>query len=375
MGLQSRVFFAAPLHEGQTGSRASSLVILSPKLRYRDEATGIQLVFNPKLAQEANTYDSNRNSIDIQEAKLTFHQDSWWVVGGLAIVFWGKLESRQIVDIVNQRDLALAMDPNDKLGQPLLNIGTRIGNGALEFYWLPYFREGTFPGTSGRLRGNIPIDVDQSTFTAKARRNADDFAVRYSVAQGPIDIGLAYFKGTGREPRMVLGKGRQGKDVLIPHYDVIEQFSTDAQATLGPALFKLEFARRFQNREHYSMAGLGIEYTFFNVRQSNVDIALIAERLRDTRSIEAQPSTFDSELFVGFRTAFNDTSDTSLLGGLVIDLNTRSRAGILNFEKRLFQKLSLKVQVQTYSGTKPSELVLHQLRRDDSVRVSLNYYL
>lgn len=373
-GLQTRAFLAAPLHEGQVSSRVSSLVVLSPKLRYRDEDAGLQFVFNPKFARELDAYDSRRNSFDVQEAKLTWRGDGWWVVGGNAIVHWGKLESRQIVDIVNQRDLALAMDPNDKLGQPMINVGTRLGGGALDLYWLPYFRKGTFPGTSGRLRGNIPIDVEQSTYTAGAKRSQDDFAVRYSAAQGPIDLGVAFFTGTGREPRMVLGRGRRDEEVLVPHYDVVTQISADAQATLGPALLKLELARRRQNGEHYTMSGLGIEYSYFNVRQSNADIALIIELLRDTRTNSAPPSTFDSEAFVGFRTSFNDINDTSLLGGLVIDRNTGSRAGILNFETRLFQRLSLKVQLQTYSGTRPSELVLHQLRRDDNLRVSLNYY-
>lgn len=375
VGVQSRTFFAAPLHDGQAASRTSSLLVLSPRIRYRDEAAGLQLVFNPKLVQEIDNYDSSRNNFDVQEAKLTLLREDWWVVGGVAVVFWGKLESRQIVDIINQRDLALAMDPNDKLGQPLLNVGVRLGGGALEFYWLPSFRQGTFPGRSGRLRGNVPIDVSQVTFEAGSGHSLDDFALRYSAARGPVDVGLAYFKGTGREPRMVLGKRRQGEDVLIPHYDLVEQVATDAQVTLGPALLKLEIARRLQHQEYYSMSGLGIEYSFFNVHQSNADIALLAELIRDTRSIQAPPSTFDSELFVGVRTTFNDTSDTSLLGGVVVDRNTRSRAGLLNFETRVFQRFSLKVQLQTYCRTQPSELVLHQLRRDDNIRVSLNYYL
>jgi len=61
---------------------------------------------------------------------------------------------------------------------------------------------------------------------------------------GNIDIGLAHFSGTSREPRLTPGANAAGNSVLIPHYELIDQTSADVQLTTDAWLWKLEMIHR-----------------------------------------------------------------------------------------------------------------------------------
>ena len=76
------------------------------------------------------------------------------------------MESRHRVDYINQTDGVEDVDGEDKLGQPMLNLGLQRDWGDLNFFYLPYFRERTFPGTKGRLRAPLVVDTDRARYEA-----------------------------------------------------------------------------------------------------------------------------------------------------------------------------------------------------------------
>ena len=88
--------------------------------------------------------------------------DGWDLTAGFDKVFWGVMESSHLVDYINQTDAVEDVDGEDKLGQPMLHLGLQRDWGDLNFFYLPYFRERTFPGRHGRLRAFLVVDTDRA---------------------------------------------------------------------------------------------------------------------------------------------------------------------------------------------------------------------
>lgn len=88
--------------------------------------------------------------------------------------------------------------------------------GTVTLFALPRFRERTFPGRKGRLRGELPVDTDQSSYESSLEEWHPDFAVRWTHTLGDWDIGLAHFADTSCEPRFLPGMDRSGRAVLPP---------------------------------------------------------------------------------------------------------------------------------------------------------------
>ena len=123
------------------------------------------------------------------------------MVIGASQVFWGVTESRHLVDIVNQLDFVedIGFD-QERLGQPMVNLNLFGDWGELSLFYLPYFRERTFPSNNARLRGPLTIDTGATTFESNLKQWRPDFAAHYSNSWGRTDLGLSFFHGTSREP-------------------------------------------------------------------------------------------------------------------------------------------------------------------------------
>jgi hypothetical protein len=191
------------------------------------------------------------------------------------LVFWGVTESRHLVDIVNQNDQVEDIDSEDKLGQPMINLNVYRSWGDLGLFLLPYFRERTFPASDARLRGPLPVAKDKAMFESRDGKENLDIALRWSHVIGNWDIGLAYFDGTSREPRLVPAPDEGGTPALIPFYDLIRQASADAQLTEGAWLWKLEALHRDGHGDRFSAAVVGFEHTTFGVRGTSADLGFL----------------------------------------------------------------------------------------------------
>ena len=114
--------------------------------------------------------------------------------------------------------------------------------GRLDLYVLPFFRERTHAASEGRLRGLAPV-LDEAVYESDAGRWHTDFAARWSHAIGDVDLGVAGFYGTSREPYLLPIDAERGL-ALQPYYTIIDQFSVDVQYTRGATLWKLEAMMR-----------------------------------------------------------------------------------------------------------------------------------
>lgn len=333
VGTELRTFFEGATLPGQFDTFQPSLQ-LEGDVRWQSDSGAFDLVLVPYARIDGQ--DDRRTHFDMREAFLRWSGDEWTVRAGLAKVFWGVAESRHLVDIINQYDAVEDIDEEDKLGQPMLEVSTIRDWGQLTGYVMPVFRKRTFPGLDGRLRFDGLIDNDLARFGEGDERSQDvDFALRYSHFIGDWDVGLSFFHGTSREPRL-LASNQPG--VLAPFYDDITQFGVDLQYTKDAWLWKFEGIVRETPFETFAAAVGGFEYSFYGITDSGADLGILMEYQYDGRSedfLEAAPTIADNDLFVGARLALNDSQDTDFLGGVVTDLDDGSISGLVEASRRI----------------------------------------
>ena len=322
--------------------------------------------------------DSNRTHGDLREAFLRTVGDDWELGMGFGKVFWGVTESVHLVDIVNQTDAIENIDLEDKLGQPMIDFTLIRDWGFVDFFYLPYFRERTFPSRAGRLRTALVVDEQQTTYDSGAERWHPDVVVRYANTFGDWDIGVYHFYGNSREPTLELGFASSGELVLVPHYELINQTGTDVQYTTGAWLWKLEalFRQGQRNRlgteQNYYAIAAGYEYTLFGIFETNTDLGLITEYLRDSRLNKAN-AAFQNDVFIGARLALNDAQDTALLAGVIQDLTYSTRLFSLEANRRIGDNFRLTLEVRLFTDVDRRD-VLRSIRDDDLIQLELGYY-
>ena len=375
--VESRSFTQSPAYPRQRRHGASLAV--QPELYHSFDDRHQSLLFTPFLRLDAA--DEERTHFDIRELLYQRVFDGAELRAGIGRVFWGVTESYNLVDVINQTDLVENIDREDKLGQPLVNLTLIRDWGALDLFVLPGFRERTFPGREGRLRSEPFIDTERAVYESGAGRQRVDYAVRWSHTLGDLDIGLAHFHGTSREPRLVPACAAppcdplsvEGGFVLAPHYDVVHRISLDLQATRDAALWKLEALHESgQGGDSYLAWVAGVEYTWFGVTESSFDLGLLVEHLYDGRG-EGAPHPLENDAFAGLRLAFNDEASTDLLAGVIADAEGDATNFVLEASRRIGDGWKVELEARAWTGVDPLD-PMFSVQRDDYVQITLSRF-
>ncbi len=345
-------------HDGPTGA-----MILTGDLSWRSAGRSFQFVLEPYARLDAQ--DDDRTYGDLRRGYVRYFADRWDVTLGWDRVFWGVVESVNVVDVINQRDALENADLDEKLGQPMLRFSTQTDLGVFDIYYMPRFRERAFVGAESRNRLPAPVDDSRATFDRDGGSEAPDYAFRYANRFGAVDLGLTYFHGTSRAPLLTLD-GATG--VFVPRYQEQRQIGLDLQYTADAWLWKLELADVEIGDDAFIAGVGGLEYTFFDVGGSGRDIGIIGEYLYDDRTVGLSPSTpFDDDVFLGTRITWNDTQDTELLAGAIIDRDTRATQFSAEFQRRIGDSNLLEIELRGVDAK--TDPLLTALEDDTSMTV------
>jgi hypothetical protein len=370
-GFEPRIFLEKPAYQQHPKHGLSPSAMISPEFRYTWNGASDRITVIPFYRYDAD--DENRTHWDIREANWQHFADPWTLLVGLGKVFWGVAESRHLVDIINQTDLVENIDLEEKLGQPMIHLEWWSDKGTLGFFVLPGFRERTFPANDGRLRGPLPISNNGAVYDSGAGDKRVDLALRWFNSVDSWDIGLSGFYGNGREPRLVVQAGESGGFVLVPHYDVISQIGADIQYTREAWLWKLEvIGRSGQGKDFGAMVG-GTEYTFFGIRDSNIDIGVLAEYLYDARDEDAPPTSLDDDIFVGARFSLNDLDGTNILASLIVDTGSGETIGVIEAERRVGERWKLEFELRLLTNIAEDDR-LYGIERDSYVTLRADWF-
>ncbi|MBS0149894.1 MAG: hypothetical protein JSR31_03075 [Nitrospira sp.] len=322
-----------------------------------------------------DSLDSRRSHADLREANWLYKGNGWNIQAGVGKVFWGVTESRHLIDIVNQTDEVESIRGEDKLGQPMVNLNVSTKYGNLNLLYLPYFRERTYPSRKGRLRFELPVDTDQAQIQ-HANNWHPDWAVRWSHTFGRWDVGLAYFSGISREPRLVPNSLLR-PTALIPVYELINQVSVDIQGAVGKWLLKLEAMTRDVPGKRFAAAVAGFEYTESSILGSSADLGLLLEyqydgreKLSRTMLTNTLPTPNNNDIFAGIRFALNDEQNSQVLFGVTIDVDTRATVASLKGSRRIGDNWKIEVESLAFFHVPQTDILIGP-SRDDYVQVRL----
>lgn len=370
VGGELRVFPNSPASPEQFQTFQPSL-ILEGDARWESEDRVWSAVIVPYARIDGQ--DDQRTHVDLREGYVRWTGDAFDVRAGLAKVFWGVTESRQLVDIVNQTDAVEDIDEEDKLGQPMIEIANQRDWGRLTGYILPGFRERTFPGVEGRLRTPFPVAEQDGPFRSEWRFDRLDIAGRYSHYFGDWDVAVSAFHGTSREPAIAFTPNPQG--ALETEYDVITQLGVELQRTTDAWLWKFEGLVREGQGDTFAAAVGGFEYTFFGVTETGADLGVLLEYQYDGRdeTPDVPFTTANNDVFAGGRYTLNDIQDTAVLAGAVMDAEDGSMSALVEGERRIGSYWKGELEARLFLNVDEANL-LSAFDDDDVVTIRLTRF-
>lgn len=317
--------------------------------------------FGVGLSARLDPANAGRNRFDIDELAWFDRLGDVDVVVGFREVFWGVLESRQLVDVINQRDPERRWPGAEKLGQPMVGIRWSRTWGDVQFFLLPWARPRPFDGMRGRLWSNAAVAESSRRYTGAVAHVA--WATRWSLRAGAWDVGASYFAGTARDPRFELADPEAGAPTVRPIYDRVQQLAIDAQYTGSSWLWKVEAASADPAPGRYVTLGSGIEY------QPAAHLSLFAEFLYDGRGDEATTS-LEHDVFVGGRLLYQDGRITA---GAYVDAVSGNVIGSLELSRRYGDDTEFVLGLRGFFGREEDEPG-YALREDGAISLLVRRY-
>lgn len=372
IGLEQRVF----TDDAQFGPDYDSNVSAYFEPEFYHEWNGKKDTFTFTPYARVDEHDDERTHFDIRELTWVHVGDDWELRTGARIDFWGVTESQHLVDIVNQTDAVEGVDGEDKLGQPMINLSLTRDWGVLDLYALIGFRERTFAGEDGRIRGPLEINTDDPIYEHADEDRHVDVAIRWKHYYGPLDIAVSHFSGTSREPRLALstapslippGVPFAGATThqLVPIYDQIDQTGLEMQLILGGWAWKFEGITRhgqcwsstafLPNVEFcddtFSAGTFGFEYTQTGVFDTWMDLGWVVEGLFDDRGDDAPAGVNEHDVLLAQRWTLNDSASTEALVGVIWDYETEERAFSVEASRRFSDNIKVSVEGRWFSNS------------------------
>ncbi|EWH10314.1 hypothetical protein DS2_08570 [Catenovulum agarivorans DS-2] len=366
-------YYAEHAHDPMQSDSQFS-VTAEPDLYWQWPDGNNSFTFKPYLRLDSQ--DSERTHFDIREAMWLHIERDWEMRLGIGKVFWGVTETVHLVDIVNQTDTVEAFDGEEKLGQPMLQLTFLKDWGIVDAFVLPGFRERTFPGKEGRLRGNFVIDTNNAQYESSDKTGHIDFALNWRNTYDDLDISLNWFNGTSREPVLRPEMNPQGglTGELVPFYPQINQFGAVAQYIYLDWIWKLEAINRAGDKidDYNAMVG-GFEYTFVGVFGSFSDLGIVAEYSWDERGTDASVPA-QNDVSLAARVVLNDISSTEILAGWTQDLDySDSRSLFVEASTRVGDSTKVTLDMWLFNSEDSRDLG-YGFSHEDFIQLAVEWY-
>lgn len=324
-----------------------------------------------------DTVDASRDRSEVREAWLRHEGEGWHASAGIRQIYWGVVESRHLVNVINSSDFAERFDGEARLGQPLLNVGGELAGGQLDVYLLPYFREPTQPEL--RFRAPLPIAGALTTYANQDGRRHRDWAFRWQRSIDNIDVGVTGFQGTARDPRLIPAFTGTGF-VLAPRYEQSRQLGLDAVGVFDALQVKVEALARERrdstdpsSRKEINLASVtGLEYTWSTPFQLDGDVGLVLEYMLDQEKAGLR-TPFQKDMAAGVRLTLNDVGSTSLLALANVDMDKGTRMVSVEASTRFGEHWRLAGELWLFQEI-PALDPLSHFRDDDHLLVSVSYF-
>jgi hypothetical protein len=367
---------------GASGQNNGSEALVS-QLEFR-RALGSKGLAHVTPFVRLDAVDSHRNIFDLRDAEVIYSESAWRFALGMRRVSWSVTEAVnivpfQVVDILNQRDLAGDPAGQEKMGEAMITVSHRGENTLVELYLLPWFRARRFPSAQAReqpFQGAVDLG-DGEEYVSGAHQHRLGAAARFERSFDAANVAFVEYRGYAPQPLITPDFATHRATEL---YYLVNMSAITVQASLGKWLLKTETAyydtglnpARFNGIPgNYWATVSGFEYTFVRAFGES-DLGVIAEWMHDSRGIGPAGTPFPNDLFFGLRWVLNDQADSQLLGGVMRDLDRRAAVLELQYHRRIGTRLQLELILRGYDAEKASPL--SALTNDELLQVGLHYF-
>jgi hypothetical protein len=378
----------------------SQLYPTSPSAKHENSFTAKQtleltyakddLTLFSKLYAQEDYYDTlskeehnDRTFLRLDELhlKYDFMDDS--IEAGKSIKFWGALEFRNIVDAFNPDDFRVDMFNSSKLGVWNIAYSHFTDNAEISlivkleeqeqkmpaypyvYYFLPQgiAYEESLESSNGVNRPSIYLKYSGSTDT-----------------EYPLDFALIYENGYDSQRYFTTNATAIAAPTEFRQKAyLVNKFMTYNTLVVNATLIKLEalYAKvdGAENVGDYSHIAFGVEHTLENF-ENGAALGLIAEYYRydtyeDDKYNDLQLfETMQNDVFLGARYTFNNEQDSSVVGGVVADVEYAEQTYYMQFESRFMEAFKVAFDYY-YVNPSQSTLTAYKLLEKHQ-RVGLN---
>ena len=337
--LQNRVF----VDDDQPYLNDATLAYEAKTHHYLDNDDLLQFT----LKAQTSSRSDDREFVDFSELYWSRMRDQWELKAGVDTVFWGKAETVNVVDVINQKN-NLSIENKAKLGRPMLRYSYFLEDGVLDAFYLPDHRAREF--SSGREGLSVTSNVYED-------RSQDSLALRLQQTLGEFDLALSYFSGINNAPRLVASGSN-----YTAHYDKVEQWLFDGQLTTDETLYKAEYLRDTDN--NYQSV-IGLEHFMGDLWSVN----LLLEYMRSNQSTKV----FQNDSMLGLRVELNDEQGSEALVSWVRDHDHHSNTLSVRGSRRLDNDNKLTLEFKAFDiGSSDSALLLQDA--NDQLSIGLQHF-
>ncbi|MBJ57214.1 MAG: hypothetical protein CMP24_03110 [Rickettsiales bacterium] len=323
-------------------------------------------------------HDKYRSLFNFKENNITYYYNDIQLKAGISEVFWGITESKNLVDIINLKDVTDG-EQKAKLGQSLLafsNYSEKFGS--LDFFYLPFFKNSSQIGKEGRLRLSKPIENYNIVYEGGAGSKVPSWALKWEHSFGVIDLSLQGFRGNSRESSTI-AKLENSQLKYFQGYERISQIGTYFQVISGPIIYKLEAIKRNGQknakniRENFFSYTLGLEYLTNNLFENKWDLTSFIEYHNDDRNNDST-DIFQNDLFLATRLNFNNIEGTEFFTSITLDTDGGGNTSTLELSSRITDNIRVTGSYNSYWSVNDVD-ILYNFRRDNYFSINIISYL
>ncbi len=335
----------------------------------------------------ANDEDNERTFTRLEELYVQYEFEENAVFAGRNIRFWGALEARNIVDGFNTKDLRTDLFDTDKMGAWSLAYTHYTYDGEFSIIVKLYEESQKMAATPYAYYFFPKNIIYDEALQSEESRYRPTLYLSYSGSldwEHPLDFALIFQNGYDSQRYFKPNGSLDGSSVVFKeHAYLVNKIMTYNTMVVGATLLKLEalYTDVIDNDviSDYYHVGLGIEHTL-NFDSISGELGIIGEYYRyETLEDEKYSDLelfeiFENDLFLGVRYTFNDVDDSSLVGGVILDLDYDEQAYYLEYESRFGESLKLSLDYRYIKPSKEHQTAYALLQKHERVGLKLGYY-
>jgi len=389
-------------YQGHVGVE-SQAYILAPKDKHKNNFTAYEqlemsyahesLKLATRLYAQQDYYDvvgdeeNERTFGRIDELYGLYEFDEDTLSAGKNIRFWGALEVRNITDGFNTQDFRNDLFNPDKMGAWNLAYSHYTDSG--EFSVIVKLNEENqkmagLPYVYYFFPAFVTYEDELQSEESLQRPTVYVSYSGTSETEYPIDYALIVQHGYDSQRYFRSDGPLNGTPVTFnEHAYLVNKVMTYNTAVVDATLIKLEalYTDVIDDKlvSDYWHLGVGLEYTM-TFDELDGDLGLISEYYRyetldsDKLSDLELFETFQNDLFLGLRYAFNDADDSSFIGGVIADLEYDEQAYYMEYETRLGDAYKLKLDYR-YIEPSTSDITAYALLKcHERLGLKVAYY-